>query len=248
MKLFADIVLFMVVAMSLGIGIGFFMWRWRRHTVSREEWDQQCRQLEAQAARLNELSNRLRAVSDANQHNGEDARRRREVLQSVRLERDRLAGALELAQHDAVQARHHSEELSVQLKAVERRLAELSINQARARLSGVRRGEQPIGVPAAAERARPIELPGSPATSVGGSPISGPPPSIERPPRTIEAQPIHARPMEARPIDVRHADVGPAEVGPADGSTADVRPAEASPGVPASGPQQSPQRAPGVAG
>ncbi len=186
MRLFADIVLFMALAMGLGIGIGFLLWRWRRHTVSREDWDQRRRQLDVQAARLNELGARLRAVADASHQNGEDARRRREMVQNMRLERDRLAGALELAQQDAAEARHQAEQLSAQLGSVQRRLAELSINHARARLSGVRRGEQPIGVPPAGSAAHRIEAPGPPSSPAQSPPSGELPTSIERPQRPAE--------------------------------------------------------------
>ncbi len=196
MRLFADIVLFMAVAMGMGVGIGFLMWRWRRHTVSPQEWSQQQRHLETQTTKLNELSGRLRVAADSSQQNGEDARRWRDMLRDLRQERDRLAAALELAQVDAVEARYQRDQLAVQLGAVQRRLAELSINQARARLSGVRVGEQPVGVPLSMEGARRIALPAPPASPVTGHGSLGgePPTSIERPPRPASDFPHETSP------------------------------------------------------
>lgn len=131
MTLLGQIALFIVAALGLGFGVGWLTWRVGRHSVPNAEWTRQQRQLEQLSGRTAELEAQLRASEEARLLGQADHQQNRLQLELSHGERDQLLRRLELAEREAIDARHARDEALARMSSLQRRLAELSINRAR---------------------------------------------------------------------------------------------------------------------
>ena len=130
MRLLGQIAGFVVAAVALGFGLGFLTWRLGRRSVPTAEWAKQQRQLDQQASRIVELEQRLRGRGAETQGQPEWSGLA-QLREAARVERDQLRARLELARSEAIQALQERDHLAEHLESLQRRLAELSVSQAR---------------------------------------------------------------------------------------------------------------------
>ena len=130
MRLLGQIAGFVVAAVALGFGLGFLTWRLGRRSMPTAEWAKQQRQLDQQASRIVELEQRLRGRGAETQDQPEWSGLA-QLREAARVERDQLRARLELARSEAIQALQERDHLAEHLESLQRRLAELSVSQAR---------------------------------------------------------------------------------------------------------------------
>ena len=130
MRLLGQIAGFVVAAVALGFGLGFLTWRLGRRSMPTAEWAKQQRQLDQQASRIVELEQRLRGRGAETQDQPEWSGLA-QLREAARVERDQLRARLELARSETIQALQERDHLAEHLESLQRRLAELSVSQAR---------------------------------------------------------------------------------------------------------------------